>query len=135
MKKSIVLIIDGPRDFNNSKLLHQKLTEFYGPFDYRNCPISKILSTGASGAARLGEIFARRYNIPVDKFLPFWSIYGMEAGEKRGSEIVGAATDCFILSDGQSEDSKHIAKEAVRKGLRLHIAFYEKSPLEHVIEL
>ena len=76
----VILAVVGSREFNNYKLLKDKLNSIEN--------ISKIVSGGAFGADKLAELYAEEYNIETNIIKPNWSTYGKSAGAIRNKEII-----------------------------------------------
>jgi len=68
---------------------------------------SEIVSGGAKGADRLGELWAEERGIPIQQYLPDWDGMGKAAGFRRNVQIVDHA-DCVVaIWDGHSSGTKH----------------------------
>lgn len=52
-----------------------------------NINIAEIVSGGALGADKLGELYAKNNNIPLKKFPAKWDLYGKSAGYRRNAEM------------------------------------------------
>ena len=83
--------------------------------------ISLVLSGCARGADSLGEEWARRNKIPVERYPADWDRHGKVAGIIRNGEMCENAEALIALWDGQSHGTQHCIKRARELGLRVHI--------------
>jgi len=74
--------------------------------------ITEVVSGCAPGADRLGERFAKQYNIPVKKFPADWNKHGKSAGVLRNLEMAEYAEALIALWDGKSKGTAHMIKAA-----------------------
>ncbi len=111
------IIIGGSRNFQNYKFLKEKLDKLLPLFEDE----IEIVSGGAVGAARLGEIYAKRNKIPIKQFIPNWDLYGKFAGFRRNVEMAHYADACICFWDGSSKGTKHMIEVAKKEGLKLYI--------------
>ena len=72
-----------------------------------NWPITEVVSGGAAGADKFGEIFAEVANVPVKLFLPDWKKHGKSAGFKRNKEMVEYADAVICFWDSHSRGTQH----------------------------
>ena len=110
----IKCIVAGSRDFNNYTLLCDTLDNLFSSIPDE--PI-EIVSGGARGADRLGELFAKQNDIPVKLFLPDWDTYGKAAGCIRNTQMAKYATHCVVFVVNNSKGSSHMVSEAKKHGL------------------
>ena len=61
--------------------------------------IDSIVSGGATGADKQGEIYAQHNGIPVDVFTADWKTYGKSAGPRRNRQMAKYA-DALAVFDG-----------------------------------
>ena len=85
--KSMNICIAGSRDFNDYELLESSITEWA-----KNNPQIKqedvtIISGGARGADKLGERFAKEYDLKLQIYPADWNQYGKSAGYKRNTQM------------------------------------------------
>lgn len=71
-------IIAGSRDFTNLELV--EIAVMQSGFD-----ISVVLSGCARGVDRLGELWAKEHDVPVEHYPADWGIHGKRAGYLRNS--------------------------------------------------
>jgi len=116
MKVAII----GSRNFNNYDLLKYKLLPF-------KANITEIVSGGALGADKLGETFAKEFNIPTKIFPANWEDfsepckikvndkgkqYNALAGFNRNTQIIQSADFIVIFWDGKSPGTRDSMKKA-----------------------
>jgi hypothetical protein len=78
--------------------------------------ITHIVSGGANGADKLGELFAKKHNIETIIYKPDWKKYGKSAGFLRNHDIINAADNVIAFWDGVSNGTKHDIDIATQKG-------------------
>lgn len=132
------IIIAGSRDFNDYKILFRKCNEIFAQLseeglltgsineDVKNM---EIVSGGARGADKLGELFAKEYDIKVKQFIPDWDTYGKSAGYRRNAEMaLYAKKDNGVLIafwDGTSKGTNNMINLAKKHGLKVHVVNYK----------
>lgn len=82
--------------------------------------INRIISGGARGADRLGERYARKYNIPLLIIKPEWQ-RGRGAGLMRNQELVDAADHVICFWDGKSRGTLDTIRKTRRAQKSLEI--------------
>lgn len=87
----------------------------------------KIISGCANGVDKLGEMWAKQYNVQVIKFPADWNLHGNAAGPIRNCKMVDYAFSIFggliAIWDGKSRGTEHIIGYARLKQLK-HIFVY-----------
>lgn len=109
MKISII----GSRTFNDYDFLKKSVLESIDIND-----VDEIVSGGARGADKLGELFAGEFNKSTNIFLPDWDKYGKRAGFIRNADIIKNSDFVFAFWDGESKgtlDSINTAKKLKKK--------------------
>lgn len=107
------LAVIGSRDFSNSRLMDEKLSE-YQP------KILEVISGGARGADKMGETWARQRNIPTKIFYPEHKKY-KHAYHHRNRLIVEACDMLIAFWDGRSTGTKYTINYARRLGRPVEI--------------
>jgi hypothetical protein len=74
---------------------------------HKRYPITEIISGGAAGVDRMGELYGEFFKVPVKQFLPDWKKYGKSAGFKRNAEMVEYADRVIVFWDSHSKGTKH----------------------------
>jgi predicted Rossmann fold nucleotide-binding protein DprA/Smf involved in DNA uptake len=107
-------IIAGSRDCSDISLLHTAVKQCgWVP--------SVVVSGTARGADRLGELWAAKRGVPVEKYPADWDKHGKSAGYKRNELMAANAEALIALWDGESRGTKHMIDLARRKGLRVFV--------------
>lgn len=104
--KGYRLLIAGTRTFEDYDMLEKEVDEFIKTLDK---PIVEIVSGKAKGADTLGEVYAKKHNIPVVEFPAEWDKYGKKAGYLRNTEM-GKYCDKGILFSNGSKGTEMMAK-------------------------
>lgn len=110
------LIIAGGRDYHFTEEDYAWLNQFL-PY------VTEVVSGGALGADRCGEIWARRYGIPVKRMKPDWKKYGRAAGFIRNGSMAlytssgdGGAVALFPGGAG----TRNMFEQAKKAGLKVY---------------
>ncbi len=77
---------------------------------------SVVVSGGARGGDRAGELWAARNGVAVVRMLPDWS-QGRGAGHARNVKMAERAEALIALWDGRSPGTRDMVGEAMRRGL------------------
>lgn len=88
-----------------------------------NISISTIISGGARGADKLGEIYAKRNNIPLEIFEANWDVYGKRAGMIRNRQMAENADALIALWDGKSKGTQNMIKTARELNLEVFVYY------------
>lgn len=85
--------------------------------------ITTVISGTAQGADKLGERWAEKNNIPVERYPAFWELYGKSAGYVRNETMATRALHGALLAlwDGKSKGTKHMIDLAIEYDLKVHI--------------
>jgi hypothetical protein len=108
-------IIAGSRSFDDYDYMLETLEGWREGF------MGEIISGGAKGADRLGERFAKEFNIPLKIMPADWDKYGKRAGYIRNEQMADYAEVLFAFWDGKSPGTKHMIDIAYREGLIVFI--------------
>lgn len=115
------MIIAGGRDFNQDDLLFQKC-DFYTKWFLAD-PI--VVSGGARGADKLGEVWATWRGYNIHRFPADWEQYGRRAGPLRNRQMAEYATHAIIFWDGKSRGAEHMIKTAQEHNILTKVVRYE----------
>lgn len=114
MSQKINIMICGGRDFNNYPLLEKKVLEDLQDYLSKNPTLTQfnpryttIISGNARGADTLGEMFARKFGLQIEKHPALWNMYGRRAGFVRNEEMVNISDIVIIFHDGKSKGTAH----------------------------
>ena len=113
------IIVAGGREFNNYKLLKEKLDYFL-----KNKTDIEIVSGKQRGADTLGENYAKEKGYKIQPFPPDWNTYGLSAGYKRNKQMAEYADSCVCFWDGKSPGTKSMIGLAKKYNLNLRIVKY-----------
>jgi predicted Rossmann fold nucleotide-binding protein DprA/Smf involved in DNA uptake len=113
------VIIAGGRNFSNYKLLKD-----YCEIILDNYREIEIVSGGAKGADKFGELFASENNLVVNQFLPDWAKYGKAAGIKRNEYMAEYSDMLIAFWDGKSIGTKNMINLAKSNGLKVSVCKY-----------
>ena len=119
----IKVIIAGTRDFNDYAFLKKNVDYFLQGINPNNEEI-EIVSGNARGADKLGERYAKEYNLPVKLFPANWDKYGKRAGYLRNQEMANYADVLIAFWDEKSKGTKHMIDIAKKQGLTVIVVGY-----------
>lgn len=102
-KKGIKLIIAGSRSITLFNLVERA----FEMADMKGRTI-EIVSGGAKGVDRLGELLAKQLHIPIKRFPADWNLHGRSAGYIRNTEMANYADELLAIWDGESKGTKHM---------------------------
>lgn len=103
------VIIAGSRSFSNEKALTLTMAAIarFEAAKYGG-PITKIISGGAKGPDRVGELEAKRREIPLEVLKPEYDKYGRRAPLVRNAEMAAISDALIAVWDGVSRGTKHM---------------------------
>ena len=110
------LAIIGGRDFNDTLLFLTTVQEFPN--------IEVVVSGGARGVDKLGELWANSQNIPTEIYYPDWDQYGKAAGFIRNKLIVENSDAVLAFWDGSSKGTKSSIDLAKKYNKKLTVVHY-----------
>ena len=82
--------------------------------------ITEVVSGGARGVDRYGEIWAEENNIPIKQMKPDWD-KGRGAGFARNSDLVAYGDALVAVHNGSSRGTMDTVKKMKKKGGPVHI--------------
>lgn len=87
------------------------------------CPfeITEIVSGGARGPDKHGELIAKVNNIPLRVFPADWDTHGKAAGHIRNSEMGVYADALIAVWDGKSKGTAHMVRYMEALGKPVHV--------------
>lgn len=83
--------------------------------------ITEVVSGGAKGADRFGELHATLFDIPLKKFPADWQTHGKAAGPIRNEEMARYADALIAVWDGKSRGTKNMIETARKHGLKIYV--------------
>lgn len=111
------VIIAGGRDFQDYdrlvSLCSHHLKDYY-----------KIITGGAPGADELGKQLALEKGYVHIEVEARWDKYGKAAGPMRNAKMASMGDMLIALWDGRSPGTRSMIKEALKKGLEIHVYKY-----------
>ena len=85
-----------------------------------------IVSGGAKGADALGEQFAERNGLGLERYPADWEKHGKGAGFRRNHQMALASDVLVAFWDGKSRGTKNMIEEAHKAKLETHVFYYEE---------
>ena len=120
------IIIAGGREFDDMSRLRREadlwITELVGIVDE---PII-ICSGGASGADRMGELYAHEKGYDCEIFAANWTLLGKRAGPERNRRMADYADALLAFWDGKSRGTKNMIEEAMKRCLPTRTILYKR---------
>lgn len=102
------VIIAGSRDITD----YQELLDAVVDSGFE---ITTVISGGARGVDRMGEIFAKNNSTPLEIYPADWNKYGKSAGHRRNADMANVADALIALWDGTSRGTKSMIEIANKK--------------------
>ncbi len=126
------VIIAGGRDFDNFDLLEFEVIRIFKKLKLENyfiaCNDITIVSGNARGADQLGEKFANKYHLKLERFPADWDRFGKSAGYKRNQQMSTYAKEdngvLIAFWNGSSKGTKHMIDIANKDGLKVFVVLY-----------
>lgn len=115
------LIIAGTRTFDD----YSRLLQFVGE-NVDTKEITEIVSGGANGADKLGEVYAETHNIPFTLFEAKWELYDKAAGPIRNKKMAEYGDVLIACWDGISSGTKNMIDCMTRLNKPVHVLTYSK---------
>lgn len=108
------VIIAGGRDITDYSLVESAVAESgFTP--------TLVISGCAPGADTLGEEWASKHNVSIQKFPADWNTHGKAAGPIRNRQMVAAADALIALHDGESRGTADCIKAATKAGIKVFV--------------
>ena len=95
------VIIAGFRNVQDYKKVEMAI----GEADFN---ITEVVSGGARGADKLGELYAHENFLPKTCFPAYWEQFGKSAGYRRNEKMADYADALVAIWDGKSKGTKHM---------------------------
>ena len=84
----------------------------------------EIVSGGAKGADRQGELYATRYSLPLRVFKANWAKYKGGAGFIRNEDMADYADELVVFWDGKSAGTKYMMEVARKAKMKVGLFIY-----------
>lgn len=97
--EKLCLAIIGSRSFTDYSFAEKTILDIIRK---NNIVVCKIISGGASGSDKIAEMFAEKYNIPIEIIKPDWT-NGKRSGVIRNTEIINKSNYIIAFWDGKSK--------------------------------
>ena len=105
-------IIAGSRSIRGLDLVSYCCDDFFSRYK-----VKEIVSGGAPGVDRLGELVGHSLGIPITVFKASWEVFGKRAGMLRNQDMANYANALIAIWDGVSPGTREMIKMAKRGGL------------------
>jgi predicted Rossmann fold nucleotide-binding protein DprA/Smf involved in DNA uptake len=116
------LVIAGSRTVVNIQHLYNAILTL-GLGDTVKNEVTEIISGGANGADKLGEILAAKLNKTLTIMPAEWDKYGKGAGYRRNEEMAELGDAVLVLYDGISKGSKHMIELAKKHNKKVWVYY------------
>lgn len=83
--------------------------------------VTTVISGGARGVDKMGEVWARSNGRALRLFPADWRTYGKRAGYVRNEQMAQEAEAVIALWDGVSRGTRHMIDTARAKGLVVYV--------------
>lgn len=83
--------------------------------------IREVVSGGARGVDRLGELWAARAELPCKVFPADWNKHGRAAGPIRNREMANYADSLVAVWDGKSRGTRDMIEVMKQRGMRVFV--------------
>ncbi len=107
------VIIAGSRDIVDPHVVDDAVRE-------SGFEVTEVVSGGARGIDRMGELWGAKHGIPVKVFRADWEKHGKSAGVRRNREMAEYAEACIAIWNG-SRGTANMIDEAGMHNLKLFI--------------
>lgn len=108
LHKEVRVLVAGGRDFQDFRRLSRILDKYLEQPRERLLDIT-IISGGAKGADKLGELYAKENGLNYEIYEADWDRYGKSAGYIRNEQMARALpTRAFLFWDGLSSGTEHM---------------------------
>jgi hypothetical protein len=121
------VIIAGGKDYADAETLRKAASRFISRED-------TIISGTAKGADTLGEEFAERNGLPLERYPADWERLGRGAGYSRNHQMCQIADAALFFWNGRSKGTKHCIEEAHKARLTTMVVYYDEVPTQGKIK-
>lgn len=87
--------------------------------------IIQVISGGAIGVDKCGEIWAKENNIPIQRLLPMYKEFGKLAPKVRNRDMAAIADGLLAFWDGMSPGTAHMIATMVAQKKWLKVVIVE----------
>lgn len=110
------IIIAGSRNFQDYWALERAVLSFLQQHRKGGEPV-EVISGCARGVDKLGERFAKRFNLSLIRMPADWKRYGKAAGMVRNKSMAEEASHAILFWDGISKGTRNMAEIARKMNL------------------
>ena len=115
------VLICGGRDYTKIKPAFKFIESFHCfSIDTGKGAITTVISGGAFGADRLGELWAELSGVEIDRYPADWDKYGKSAGFVRNSQMLKEGKPDMILALPGGKGTDMMCKIASKAGVPVH---------------
>jgi hypothetical protein len=86
------VLVSGGRTYDKREILFSRMSILHQANAFE-----LVIVGGASGADKLGEVWARENNVRVRLFLPRWHVHGLMAGPARNGRMLDEGRPDLVL--------------------------------------
>lgn len=105
---SYKIVIAGGRTFTKYALLQKTMCEKIRTLSKQGIDDIEIVSGGAIGADKLGELFAKKWALGLKVFPADWGMHGKSAGAIRNMQMAKYCDEAVVFWDGKSKGSHNM---------------------------
>lgn len=129
-----IAIIGGRDYFNYSEMESVVLEYFKAKGQHIVEEVSHIVSGGAKGADKGGELLAEKYGIEKIIHLPDWEKYQRAAGMVRNKKIIEDADIVFAFWDGKSKGTQNGIELTRKNNKELILTIFKKESALDIVK-
>jgi YspA, cpYpsA-related SLOG family len=107
----MIVIIAGGRDYWEPLFAYRELDALHA-----KTPITRVIQGGATGADKLGKMWAQARNVPMIEVQADWTKYHDQAGPIRNGEMLTHNPDLLIVFPGNT-GTRNMMTQAIGKGV------------------
>lgn len=98
------------------------LTTIYNAIEQSGFAITEVVSGGARGVDKVGELWAKSHNIPCKVFQAEWNKHGRAAGARRNVDMALYADALIAIWDGVSPGTRNMIRTIEKLGKPICVA-------------
>lgn len=110
------IIVAGSRDFTDEYKVHEAFFDALAELGIKDGHDIEIVSGGATGADRCGEILAKAYGFKLKVFPADWDKYGKRAGALRNIQMGNYADVLVAIRKNGSRGTTHMVNYMLELG-------------------
>lgn len=110
------VIIAGSRDFTDEYEVHEAFFDALNQFKIKDSKDIEIVSGGAKGVDKFGEIIAEAYGFKLTVFKADWKTHGRRAGPLRNIQMGDYADILVAIRKNNSKGTTHMINYMLELG-------------------